>query len=1194
MARSAIAALALCAVLISGCDAMSQKLTEFQTTKYAKERVSTVLDGVRHGKLNQRALTIWFNGTLAVADEHEASYASDMFDRWAAAGGISQGLQTFEIGDSVFEAGAQVPTAIVSGTIDGRAFSVRVPEGQMIAWVQSPTGKRIASSERTPATTAPPRSSPPASVPAAPPPSAPADDSLARSAAPRPTATPRAPIGEGVGPAPLTVEEQAGVAFALLYLKGGASAWQKALAKDSPWSSLKPAEARAEIAARVGPPDGTRWQLQHPGPNGAPNEAVFSIEYPSGMTETLWLDLVGEGGTFKLRRLRTLSEPWPLPPRETPEFEHIAALPGAPRGVAGALLAAAVLLGAAAIASRSRSGRRRLGWATVALAGVAFACERGETSAGGGPAAASAGGPESLGALVPLREALAEGATGDALQPLLAAAPSQGVAGDVARLWRADRMLRDYRLNEADAILATFPTEAPYPLTALLRARLAVLRGHAGDSLVHYELVRSLGADDDGLRLEAAGALTGAEEEAASDRAFDRLTAVGSRLAIPYYVAAEVAMAEDRGEDAEKLFQIGWELQPLSRDVLFRSPLIASVCTRKAVYPLLDFANAAEPQRGGPVPGERPVPLPESGNATLVGQLLRIRVHGAEVRVPGGRTLAPAGTVVEAPAVFERSERDEQVEQLAVLTYQAGVDGAFAQPVLRRRLELAAWGLAEQERWADLLTLTEKLPAFEGRLPPDLTRLRAAALARSERSREAFELLVRLAQDDKQHGRRDTGTLYQLADALVREQRFDLALKVLQRANAMSGLSAGKARERQVRMEKRLAEAHQLFESRYFRIRYPKVTGKVYAQQLAVVLEEERKRLAHWIPVADPQPVDVDLYPVEEFLSSYAAEMPVVGIFDGRVRVPFADLHSLHPQLVAILTHELAHALISQATHERAPKWVQEGLAQHVEMEQRVVNPFPDLEPAGLSLSVAVVDHALDGFSEPQFVELSYAEAAWTFHYLEAKHGTKAIHRLLAAYRKGEDDAAALQSALGMDYAKLDTSLRSWATTKGLARLWPTKVRRYDHEAERLARMAPSEPPPARVQAGATRFVDSRLQQGSAMKEWHATYVKWSMPLKVAYTPVQKALNGNAWTPENEAACRRLAEATSTIVRDPTYFAAPDPRISYPLRQAIVSLNELGTACGRGELGKARVLYNRANTLLTQTASLLGEHKLPL
>src|SRR4029078_6296910 len=150
------------------------------------------------------------------------------------------------------------------------------------------------------------------------------------------------------------------------------------------------------------------------------------------------------------------------------------------------------------------------------------------------------------------------------------------------------------------------------------------------------------------------------------------------------------------------------------------------------------------------------------------------------------------------------------------------------------------------------------------RRPPHTPRRRAAALARSGRAHDAFELLVRLAQDDKLHGRRDTGTLYQLAYAVVREQQFDLALKVLHRANAISGLSGGEARERQVRMEKKLAEAHETFETNYFRIRYPRLTGKVYAQQLAIVLEEERKRVSRWIPGAKQQPGAGHLYPVTD------------------------------------------------------------------------------------------------------------------------------------------------------------------------------------------------------------------------------------------------------------------------------------------------------------------------------------------
>jgi len=1004
----------------------------------------------------------------------------------------------------------------------------------------------------------------------------------------------------GLGGAPLSTQERAAVGYAILYLRSGAKAWQKQLSANSIWSSLSEADAIGEIAARVGPPDGARWQLQRPGPNGNENAAVFSIEYPSGMTETIWLELVGEGGTLKLRSVKTLSEAWPLPTGKTPEFEHIAAVPPATAGpgpahgvataVAGLLPGAspAALLALAALATFgvAATTRRRSRAAVSALlvSAVALACQQNRAPKG----------PAVMRSLVPLREALAEGASGDSLQPLLAAAPREGEVGDIARLWRGDRMLRDYRLNEAESVFATFPDPAPYPLVAILRARLAVMRGDANDSLKYYEQVRELHADDDGMRLEAAIALANGDKEALTDRAFGRLTAVGSRMALPYYAAAENAIAEDHPEEAERLFKIGWELQPLSREVLFRSPLIASVCTRREVFPLLQFGAVAEPLVGGPVPGDQPLPLPEEAKSTLVGKLLRIQVYSAEVRVPGGAVLAPANTVVETAEAFERSERDEQVALLAELTEQAAADGAYSQPALRRRLELAASGLADQERWADLLALTARLPSAKERLPPDLTRLRALALVRSDRPREAFELLLRLAGDDKLHGRRDTGTLYQLADTLVREQRFDLALKVLHRANDLSGLSGGKARERQVRMEEKLAKAHELYESKYFRIRYPKLTGREYAAQLGVVLDEERKRLSRWIPVKDMKQVDVDLYPVEEFLSSYAAEMPVVGIFDGRVRVPFADLRSLHPQLVAILSHELAHALITQATGDRAPKWVQEGLAQHVQMVQDVSNPFPDLESVGHSLSLNVVEQALGGFSEPQFVQLSYAEAAWTFHYLEAERGVGAIHKLLAAYAVATPENDPLQVALGTDASALDASLRAWAAGPSAPKLWPSKLRRYDDEAERLARMAPAAAPPAKTETEHTRFANRESDRQKAMLAWHSEYVHWAQPLKEAYTPVRAAVAGKTWGNSEVVACRRLADLTSQSLARTDRFQAPDPRVAYPLRNAILALNAMGLACGKNDLGKARVQADKANALLTQTASVLQEYKLPL
>jgi hypothetical protein len=309
--------------------------------------------------------------------------------------------------------------------------------------------------------------------------------------------------------------------------------------------------------------------------------------------------------------------------------------------------------------------------------------------------------------------------------------------------------------------------------------------------------------------------------------------------------------------------------------------------------------------------------------------------------------------------------------------------------------------------------------------------------------------------------------------------------------------------------------------------------------------------------------------------------------------VPFADLRSLHPELVAILSHELAHALISQATAERAPKWVQEGLAQHVEMTQEVTNPFPDLGAAGSSLSLDVVEKALGGFSEEQFVELSYAEAAWAFHYLEARHGVAGIRRLLAAYKGGADNAAAVKQALGLGPADLDTAVRRWAEHDApLA--WPSKVRRYDNEAAKLALMAEKEAPPTRVAGISPRFEDPRVARARVMGAWHAEYLAWAQPLKVAYTPVQAAIADNSWTAKDAAACGRLADATAGVIDRRELFDAPDPRVNEPLHDALVALHQLGRACSSGDVSTSRNLATRANSLLTQVARVFAEYGLQL
>jgi tetratricopeptide (TPR) repeat protein len=990
-------------------------------------------------------------------------------------------------------------------------------------------------------------------------------------------------LADGLGPAVISPAERAAVELALEYLADGAEAWQRRLAAGADWGALSAADAAAEIAVRVGSPAGARWQLQHAGAGMGQGRVAFAIEHPSGADETLWLELVEEGGEWRLLGLRSLAE---RVGGEHPEgadgadYERIAGRPSggsdrhaAPIGAFVALLAA----GAALLAWQGARGPA----AALVCAALALSCGVVRESR---PESA----PTGLRTLAPLREAMTADTDLGRLRDVLAATDKEGEAGQVVRLWMADLMLRELRLNDAEKLLATYPTPAEHPLAELLRARLAALRGEAESALIHYERVRSSGGDHDGLRLEAALALANLGMDEAAERAFSRLTAVGSRMALPYYAAAEVEKAADRDEEAEALFRTGWRLQPLTREELFRSPLLANICTHESLFALFDFGSADEPALAELREDRTPLSLPPGATASVSGSLLRIELGEAELLVPGGSEIAPREVGADSPAGFARRQREKALAELETLQERAASAAVFSQPALRRRIEDAAFGLLEGERWEDLLALTAQLAAVQGRLPPALTQLRAAALVRSGQRREAFDLLVRLAKSDKNQGRRDAGILYQLADVLVREQQYDLALRVLRRANAISGLDAGQARERQVKMEQRLAEAHEELATPYFRIRYPRLTGEEYPRQLATVLEEERKRLSRWIPVKDPQPIPVDLYPVQEFLDAYSRSVVVVGLFDGRVRVPFADLRSLHPELVGILSHELAHALITQATADRAPRWLQEGLAQHVEMVQDTVNPFPDLAPGKRELSLSVVEEALAGFSEPQFVELSYAEAAWAVHYLEAAHGLGAIHRLLAAYRAGANHEQALQQAVRMALPELDVSLRRWAVS-GAPKVWPAKLRRYDLEAERLAVLARGDVEAAPVRASSGRFTaaEERKQQ---MVVWHAAYARGARPVKAAYGQVLSAYGQTGGDPR--PLCAALTAELARFVGQGDPFQPPDVRVRRTLIAAYQEIDELADACAKGQHQVARAKIEKVGGYLREAADVLGEYGL--
>jgi hypothetical protein len=318
------------------------------------------------------------------------------------------------------------------------------------------------------------------------------------------------------------------------------------------------------------------------------------------------------------------------------------------------------------------------------------------------------------------------------------------------------------------------------------------------------------------------------------------------------------------------------------------------------------------------------------------------------------------------------------------------------------------------------------------------------ALVRSERDAEARDLLILLAKGNVADRRADPQTLYDLADLLAREGNFDTAMKLVAKADSQLPFEANGDSLRQFQMEKRLAASSEVFHSAHFDVRYPPLRGEKFAREAARILEAERIRLQAWIPIASPRIVEVHLLPYDDFRVGYSPSMNVVGLYDGKIRVPLGDVARFDPFIVSLLTHELAHALITEKTDNQAPHWFQEGLAQHVEMTEgeENVNPIAGYRDKNYLVGFPLIEPAI-GSRSSALVSLGYDESAWTLHYIEHRYGQAGIHRLLDAYRAGKTTDEAITTALGLTVDRFDQDLWSWAANEA-PQMWKVPIVRYD------------------------------------------------------------------------------------------------------------------------------------------------------
>ncbi len=450
--------------------------------------------------------------------------------------------------------------------------------------------------------------------------------------------------------------------------------------------------------------------------------------------------------------------------------------------------------------------------------------------------------------------------------------------------------------------------------------------------------------------------------------------------------------------------------------------------------------------------------------------------------------------------------------------------------------------------------------------------------------------------------RREEGEVLARLDTLTDTASADgLALPLLRRADASSPFANLGLRVRQIELDLRQQTLFHAFESRHFDIRYPaSELDRDYVMTFSAILEAERQRLLKWIPIEDDRPIEVHLFPAEDFAEAYSPEdATLLRRRDGKLRLPFVHIGK-RPALGMDLAYDLAQAMIFALTGDRAPRWLSEGLSQHVDPNQEVTNPIPTLRAESTLLAFPLIDMVLSGFSEPRLVGLAYDEALWSLHYVEAQRGVAGIHRLLEAFARGKTTEQALAEVFGQSVVEFDAALWRWCTSGILA--WDPEKRDYGKETletvkeaipELAERIEKQRMPQVgyRQESVEKSTGEVAVRELEAMQAWHGRYLTTVTPVKRSLGVVLQAVNGQAATPLGHA-CRQLGMDLVAVTTNPDIFAAPDPSVNPPLEAAYQHLVRVATACRQGDDTTFSEHLTQAEKLLATAAQALAKYRL--
>ncbi len=250
--------------------------------------------------------------------------------------------------------------------------------------------------------------------------------------------------------------------------------------------------------------------------------------------------------------------------------------------------------------------------------------------------------------------------------------------------------------------------------------------------------------------------------------------------------------------------------------------------------------------------------------------------------------------------------------------------------------------------------------------------------------------------------------------------KMDRAIEEWQRAEKLRPDPEVKAALEKAQRDKAEEESYREGETAHFDLKYNGSADPVLARGILRVLEDDFRDLESQLDFTPSEQIGVILYTQQAFADITRAPGWVGALNDGRLRIPVQGLSSVTPELAHVLKHELTHSFVGQKSHNRAPTWLQEGVAQYMEGRRSASTAGALIEAANQNAipSLAAFEGswmALNGNS----ASFAYAWSLAVVESIVDNGGVSDISRLLDRVATAPSTEAAAQEMLHSNYADL-------------------------------------------------------------------------------------------------------------------------------------------------------------------------------